>query len=532
MIINNALDLFRLFKKNDELVTKLINENKVDELKEFLETNNTTIEREKIGDKYSILMEAIDNDCSGEMIQLIIDNCQCRMNAIITHRNKGATTPLLYTLIHGKKGKFGGIPSGNFEIADVLLKNGANINSKFDFTNIIADLNSNDVLTEEKLKYVLDHDFDVSLIDSFLISNLDEEFIEIIFEHPSGQKINIENEWYMELIDKEKYLKIGFLIKYDKEGNFEENFMKVISLLQCYDNKHHTSRKYKFIKEVKHLINQKANTPFLDMDSEILNKVGISNIDGKRNEVIRLIERNNKADLESYIINEKIPLKELNSESFDSLIYAIEHNASSEIIKYIIQIGQYNTFDYSCNINNSYKTPFLSAVSNERFETANYLIKNGANPNFKLTKLVDNTPCNFILNYLYDNDHLNCDIIEYVFSCDDLVNIFVSNEFVYKLFENEEDEMISYLNKLNNCIVNYPLYKRAFVTGDGKMLEKLFETDEKSEEIKISIILEVAFTNEIEVSKFEKLENEVENLLIQSILQELRSMSNKVEKEE
>ncbi|ORX80117.1 ankyrin [Anaeromyces robustus] len=154
----------------------------------------------------------------------------------------------------------------------------------------------------------------------------------------------------------------------------------------------------------------------------------IVDIENIRDNVIEFIKNNNITDLKLYIDIYNINLKEINSEEFDILIYAIENEVSLEIIHYLIIKCQYNNLNYSFYCDKGYrkysflevgqdicyrgyKVPLFSAIAKKRFRIANLLIKYKADINYRLDILCWEDI--HIIHYLYhihrsffDNDIL------------------------------------------------------------------------------------------------------------------------------
>ena len=135
-----------------------------------------------------------------------------------------------------------------------------------------------------------------------------------------------------------------------------------------------------------------------------------------KKEVTQIIERNNLNELILYIKQKKINLKELNTDSFDILIYSIEHFSSPEIIEFLLQHCHYKNLNYtiqnysqdSLKFSNAddttisfenYKIPLFSAIMRENFKITDLLIRNNADINYKISN--DFTHDFTIIHYLY-----------------------------------------------------------------------------------------------------------------------------------
>jgi len=494
-------DVYQLISNNDIYgIRSYLRKNRVRTLDELLYL--------KLND---LLIYSIDHNCNPEMVQFIIENCKYKnLNFTTTAPVYGTTTPLLAAFCNGdlKSLDMDVYFKGNFEIANILLKHGANINYKINSVNILSFLNSQQVLNKNQLKFILENGFDVKNIDSYLINNLSNEFVDIIFEfyvfnndfiinllniykdkkafttqqfakiiEKERSKIEIKNNWYMEAIRKEKYSKIETLLKHEKKDS-DSNFLKLVSLLESYDKKNHTARKQKLLDKIKKKsINIKVNP-------KILNELAIEDIDGKRKKIKKLIKRNIKSDLETYVVDNKLPMRELNSETFDLVIFAIENNASLEIIQYLTKLAQYNNFNFCIYEGNDFKTPFTSTICHKRFEVADYIIKNGANVNYHLMKYYNNNYNNDIINYLFKHDCLDKDTFKYISSCSNLKNMAVDSSLITKLIDSSKNEITKHIIEYTSLPIQDDWYKHAMLTANPELLDILYELDERGEPLK------------------------------------------------
>ncbi|OUM65865.1 hypothetical protein PIROE2DRAFT_59720 [Piromyces sp. E2] len=119
---------------------------------------------------------------------------------------------------------------------------------------------------------------------------------------------------------------------------------------------------------------------------------------------VELSKKKNYKDFKDYIIGNNIDLskyKDTKGENVDILIKCIENDAPSHVIEYIIINGQYETLNYKIynkvivfiqtrntymidyyHCNNREDTPLASAIRNNNFELANFLINYGADIKF------------------------------------------------------------------------------------------------------------------------------------------------------
>ena len=102
----------------------------------------------------------------------------------------------------------------------------------------------------------------------------------------------------------------------------------------------------------------------------------------RRDTIKQIIQNNNFIELQKYISNEDINLKNINDENFDLLVFAIENNTNPEIIRYIIYRGNYKTLNYYVTEDNSVKIPLFLLISKNEFKLADFLLKNQASINY------------------------------------------------------------------------------------------------------------------------------------------------------
>eukprot|EP00833_Pecoramyces_ruminatium_P005024 jgi/Orpsp1_1/1179056/evm.model.c7180000067754.1 len=90
-----------------------------------------------------------------------------------------------------------------------------------------------------------------------------------------------------------------------------------------------------------------------------------------------LIKQDNLYELKSFIIYNDLKRSQISSDVFDTLNYAIENNASSALVNFIITL--YNGLNYEIN---DAGIPLYIAIQFHRFDIADQLIQHGANINF------------------------------------------------------------------------------------------------------------------------------------------------------
>jgi len=129
-----------------------------------------------------------------------------------------------------------------------------------------------------------------------------------------------------------------------------------------------------------------------------------------RKQIKELIRGGNIIELESYIQQNHIRLKDLNDDPierrFDLLSYAMENEASLEIIHYLLQKVPYNTLDRRVLENEKIKNHLFSAIAKNNFKLVNlFLTKYKLDINWKNGDLI---------HYLYRNNFLNNRNLRYI----------------------------------------------------------------------------------------------------------------------
>ena len=153
----------------------------------------------------------------------------------------------------------------------------------------------------------------------------------------------------------------------------------------------------------------------------------------------------NLFELKNYIEENNINLKELKNDKYDILILAIENNASLETIKYIVEKTNYETFNYSIRRkvedfgSSDYviRYPLNSALANDNYEIASYLIGKKADINFNYGSLIKD---------LLHRDNLNLKNVKFI-----LNNGFdpnnIDSQLMKELLKNDQVPIFKYLMK-------------------------------------------------------------------------------------
>ncbi|OUM56282.1 hypothetical protein PIROE2DRAFT_19177 [Piromyces sp. E2] len=485
---------------------QLLQNNDVSEIKKFLQNNDLTVldirdyTKEIVPD---VLVTAVEQNCSTEMIEYIIEEgVYLDLDYEVDFEEKGYKSPL-----------FTAIKNEFYNIADVLIAHGADINGEIQNTDIITYLNCLGVLNHTILTYILNHGYDVDSLDAFSINSLRVKHVQTIFDIFTTAKIDIRNDWYMEAIHKKNYEMLALFITYDPKG-LEDGFTKTLSFLKTYDLKNHTSRKNTFLNKVK------KQSISLTIPAALLEKVMIPDIKRKRQHLKQLIKKNEMKAFEAYVIQNKTPLREFNTEKFDILIYAIEQNISLEWIKFIGKLGPYYNFNYTVQTKSEprygtptsldtdyYKSPLTVAIDHQRFDIADYLQENGAklftdwvirSRSQKYKTHID------ILEYLYRNKNLNDSTLSYLYSQQKHTNDLypVKINAVEEAIELKETEMAKAVIETFHLPIMTNWYRIALKSGNAAMLEYMLERDQRDEEQVLSQLNEVIYNENFNEEAF------------------------------
>jgi len=198
-----------------------------------------------------------------------------------------------------------------------------------------------------------------------------------------------------------------------------------------------------------------------------------------------IIKNNNKTELENYIIERDITIKDLCSDTFDLLIYSIENGASLEIIQFITRQEQYEELNFTIHENGKDKNPLFSAILKNKFTLADMLLKNGADINYCINNKDDgdiinylntygslnNKNLKYILNHGYDTYFLftninSCLISNFIRS---FKNKFLDIIFKHYIFDNTF--IINLLKWYKNCTPFTPIQFQTIITNEKNKLK-------------------------------------------------------------
>lgn len=351
-------------KENIKNIITLIKSNKLEELQNFIEKNNFILQ-ELNQDNFDILINAIENDATVEIIKYIIKQCQYKtLNYTKYYKKRNTIDNNEEFSIYYKVPLFSAVNKENFKIAKFLLDNNADINytisnnGKDDIT-IIHYLCQPDVhnidLNRNKLLYILQNDYHLKGIDYNLmclfVKVYKNDLLKVIFKHfifdnefilnlinLQKHKISLSSEQLHKLIilEKSKIDIKEFTYKEVLKGAKELRFKTIETFIE-YESKSPQAifdiiRKYKIMeKAVKHynygynLVKKLLSYSKLDVNSNYFENSFVEAIKTKNNDIISLfIEVLNKCSTQMNVIK------------FNRILFEITHNEDNQVIKQII----------------------------------------------------------------------------------------------------------------------------------------------------------------------------------------------------
>ncbi|KAL6591265.1 hypothetical protein U3516DRAFT_854805 [Neocallimastix sp. 'constans'] len=409
--INTDLD-------HEETINKLIKSNQLSKLKSYIHENH--IQLRQYNDKYNgnndFLKISIENNVSLSMIAYIIEECHYVSFNYDIIMDRKPSTLLYHVLSHHQ-----------YKIFDLLIQRGADINRGGD---IFTRFYNNKQLNNKILKYLLNSNFRITctIINKLLLDNqldlLKNIFRYSIFNDPfilklisisknrtalSDQQINdiitqekkkiiLNSSVYSTAFTKEDYKVMEFLYHHDDRKK-EIIFMDLFQILYRDEIQNKGTRKKLVLQKIK---DKELDIP---LDHQFLNTQ--DHTDEKRATIKEKIKRGNLIELQNYIKSHNILMNYLNNDHFDLLKYAIDKDASIDILKFIL--SQYQTLNYAFhgNLYGIYESPLFWALSKNKFVIADLLLLHGADINFIIQD-------DDIISKLYFNHLLNDHNLKYI----------------------------------------------------------------------------------------------------------------------
>jgi len=391
------------FENNSEKIKKLISNKSLLELKKFFE------EYSILADDYNnfneILIYAIENNTSLEIVEYIIHiRADKNLNFSIVIDDK-IKIPL-----------FEAVKNNNFDIANILIKNKADINYETDTIHnkkIFKYLYYNKFLTIRNLNYILSKGFTITTHDLHsLVENGDGQFLEIVCSYTkydsrfildlmnsSRHQIPISNDSLNEKLKKEKgKLKID---EYMYRKADEKEFNDVLRILfkndDCSKNiLYRRIIKYNLLEKsiesedrdyIEKLLNIKPFNYKCMNYNKILIKVieGLKNSNNDRKRISKLFIDSFIYDSNNICNNSNDTLTNItyDQQYFNLILNISIKNHNMEAIKYLMEDEEYKiNLDINIkDINSEY--PLINALYQEQNEILKYLIEHGGDCNIK-----------------------------------------------------------------------------------------------------------------------------------------------------
>jgi len=280
------------------------------------------------------------------------------------------------------------------------------------------------------------------------------------------KKYTKDNNIIFEDLNDENFNLLSYYRKFDKYSKY--------SIIKNYILTHYNEKRkevFDIIEEnnlnkLKKYVTQMKNFDFMQLNDQSFNILDYINeqsnsipndikiyikyhYNHKRSEIIELIELNNFTSLKYYIVQNNILITDVNDKYFNLLNFAISKDASSEIIKYII-----DKFSIA-PINRIQDSPLFHALSNTNYRISNLLLQNN---NIRMNDLGDQL---LLKLWKSSNKFLNKRNINYL-----LKNDFNANCMNKALQNNHCELLLEFLHNNNNLlevIFNHYIYSNTFI---------------------------------------------------------------------
>jgi len=156
-----------------KVIRELIKNNEVEKLKAFMMEQPYSLPLDYFNHRtFDVLLYAIETNNSTDLLNTIIHYYHS-LNYTFKKGDYRYNTPLLLAL-----------SKNNFKVADLLMKNGANINYMVNKKNMIHHFYRDRLLNTRNLKYLITHHIDITseFIEEIII-NLDNDILKKIFKY-------------------------------------------------------------------------------------------------------------------------------------------------------------------------------------------------------------------------------------------------------------------------------------------------------------------------------------------------------------
>ncbi|ORX78037.1 hypothetical protein BCR32DRAFT_247460 [Anaeromyces robustus] len=538
-----------LLKQQKEVVLKLIRQNNITGLNNYISINNISLEKININNQVDLLLFVIDKNLSSEMFKFIYEKGGYHSLNYISYIYDNNVSPLFLSLI-----------KLNYDLAELILENGGDINMDIDGYDIIFHLYQRDLLNRKILKFILHHGFNIENIkNKRFINNLDFDLIKVLLEHfifnnkfiinllslyqknypistiefnrmitKEKQKIDIPCEWYYRALYEKKYKEVEYIFQYEDHNNLKENLSHLLGYIYYTDVPTEIGeRRYSFFFKV---FKNELKIPFdRNFITDEINKYANERITSIEN----FIDKKKFETLKKYLYDHKLFLKDLHLFNFDILSFLIHRNFPCENIIDIITIVEYKNFNYIVPyyIEKDPVTPVIFAISKNKFFLADYLIYKGADINFNFSDI--NNQFNTILDYLYNNNQLNNTNIKYITEMLHLKkgvieSFYYSDKLMKGLIQNYKNDILEAIfDILLPEQFNDEWYKTSLIVNNLSLIDILYNKDKKNEIVKIDIFLNyLCNVNDIYLIQ-RVFENTEVGKLIKNLLNSMKDYLNK-----
>ncbi|ORX80976.1 hypothetical protein BCR32DRAFT_268568 [Anaeromyces robustus] len=362
-------------------IIHIIRRNDITELENYIQERNINF-NELNNENFDILIYIIEKNVSLNIIKYIMNQCKYETFNYYIIVDNIVKTPLFLTL--GKN---------NFELANLLIENKANIN--YFYNDIVNNLYHQNLLNNKNLKYILYHGLNKKAITSSLINNFIEnsqnKLLEIILKYYvydshfilnlikiSSYNQSLSNEQLNNMLMKEQNKLIINDDMYEKAENCSNN--EAIKLLFEHDK---NVDKYSILTRIIKYDILKIAVDLKDIKflKKILKYKSLNYKDYDFEEMLINVNNDNDFELLKLLISSSLkPLSKIK----DKIPYAVYFNSilnriicmnNLSLIKYLLENPEYKS---KLNLNipdNHCEFPIFTALYNNKMEIFEYLLK-------------------------------------------------------------------------------------------------------------------------------------------------------------
>ncbi|OUM58266.1 hypothetical protein PIROE2DRAFT_16516 [Piromyces sp. E2] len=375
-----------------DILKRIICHNSISELKKYIIDENINLKYFN-NENFDLLIFAIENNANPEIIKYIIERVNYKtLNYYITENN---TVKIPLFLV---------ISKNNFEVADLLLKNKANINYLKE--NIIFSLYNKKMLNRKNLKYLLNKGLYLSFITPKFILNLIDDFqnklLETIFLHFSfnndfiltflkiyKNKEPLSSKQLKNIIKKEKS-KITFDEKMYEKAEEKDNYdaLKVLFNNDCSDHLLYRINMYDLLdkavqmNDYNFVYNLLSYQPF-NLKSFNADKILKVTLHNKNMDILKLLIKSSLKIKLVNVSNNTNTLLSYESVHLNQILNFAIRNENMDLITYLIENYEYKSI---ININKpdfNGDYPIIIAFYTNNIKIFKYLLEHGADCDIK-----------------------------------------------------------------------------------------------------------------------------------------------------